>query len=205
MRVAIVDVGLSNSKSVANAFEHLGCKVSVTGAARDLEKIDNIVLPGVGTFQEGMRRLESAGLDAAIRDAVQHRGSKILGICLGMQLLCHLGTEGGSRKGLGIVDASVVSLDHQTYLPIRLPHVGYNSVRHDPTSILFRGFDEDADFYFVHSYHCDLSSDRGRVSWATYGVDFAAAFEEENIFATQFHPEKSATNGLRVLRNFLEA
>ena len=203
--VLIVDVGLSNSKSVANAFHFLGCDVTVSSKTGDIGTADKIVLPGVGAFNEGIRRLRRAGFDKALERAIKDEGRKVLGICLGMQLLCDLGSEGGPMDGLGVIQASVVPLERQSDPALRIPHVGYNSVRLNPQSQIFRGLGQEVDFYFAHSFHCNMRSTQGHVSKSSYGQDFVAAYEYENVFGTQFHPEKSSRNGLRVLRNFVEA
>jgi len=204
-KVTIIDVGLSNTRSVVNAFGYLGAATEVTADPKCVMSADTLVLPGVGSFRQAAERLRRTGLaDAIIYSAVDH-GRKLLGICLGMQLLGRSGEEDGPTHGLNIIQSHVTPFTHDEVLGRKIPHVGFNSVRAAQTSTLFRGLPDEPDFYFVHSFRMLRTDQDLYTSFTNYGIDFVAAYEYQNIFATQFHPEKSQANGLRLLRNFLKA
>lgn len=150
-----------------------------------------------------MHALRTTGLDIALHEAVIGRGVKILGICLGMQLMGTRGSEDGDSAGLGFVPCSVERFSDQFPSDLKVPHVGFNSVTPAEDSVLMRGLLGQPDFYFVHSYRMLSAGLPGVVSTCCYGETFVAAYEHQNIFATQFHPEKSQTNGLLLLKNFL--
>jgi glutamine amidotransferase len=201
MRIALIDYKAGNLRNVQKAVEHLGYVADIVGHPGELKGSDAIILPGVGAFRVGMQNLERTGLAEAIRQEVAEHGKPLLGICLGMHLIGTSGVEGGEYRGLDLLPMSVPRFD-TTMQAVRLPHIGWNSVEITPGSILFSDVPPDTDFYFVHSYHvvCDDSLVAARCN---YCYPFAAAVERGNIFATQFHPEKSQRYGLVVLRNFL--
>ena len=190
------------------ALEECGAQdVEPTRDPRVILAADRVVLPGVGTFQAGMRNLTDRGLDAAIKEACERGNTPLLGACLGMQLLGKLGKEsrdGSDVVGLGLVEGDVIKLE-LTSGDERLPHIGWNEVSARDGTVLFDGVIRDADFYFVHSYHMVLG-DKGLIAGTTpFAGGITAAFEatDKPIFGTQFHPEKSQRNGFQILRNFL--
>lgn len=199
--VAIVDYGMGNVRSVERAFASLGAEVEVTRDAAAIEAADRIVLPGVGAFGVAMQRLHEFGLVDPLRRRVVEQGAPFLGVCLGMQLVCRQSDEHGTHTGLGWVDAAVRRLDVEQ-VGLRIPHVGWNDVTPASQGGLVS---EPGVFYFVHSLV--VVPDAGREDMVTatcaYGTPFAAALERGNIAATQFHPEKSQTDGLALLRRFL--
>lgn len=203
--MTVVDIGLSNTGSVLNAFQYLGAKTEVTGDPKSVLSAEVIVLPGVGSYRQAMERLRGSKLGDAITTSAQDKGNKILGICLGMQLLGRSGTEDGITAGLGIIPADVAVFASPEVRRRKIPHVGFNSVRPAFGSVLFEGLPQNPDFYFVHSYRMMPEGLATTTSLCNYGTDFVAAYEHENVFATQFHPEKSQANGLQLLKNFLEA
>jgi glutamine amidotransferase len=205
VHVAIVDYGMCNLDSVRRAFEELGAHAFVTDDPVGLERADRIVLPGVGAFPDAMHNLRARGLDDALTKQVLDGGAPFLGICLGMQLLAANGHEGETTDGLGWLDAEVVRFAPDAAdREMRVPHIGWNDVEAVDDSPLFAGIPPLADFYFVHSFHmrCDDPSDV--LATTPYCGGFVSAIARGNVFATQFHPEKSQHYGLRVLRNFLE-
>jgi glutamine amidotransferase len=200
-RVAIVDHGLCNIDSIRRALEECGGAPLVTDDPADLEDVDRIVLPGVGAFGDAMANLRERKLDVAIVNNVLDQGVPFLGICLGMQLLATTGRESGDVAGLGLVAGEVVRLE-PTDSDQRVPHVGWNEV-HGRDGQLLHGVDDDADFYFVHSYHLRCDDDAAVAATTPYCGGFTSVVEQGNVFATQFHPEKSQRHGFEVLRNFL--
>lgn len=202
MRIAIVDYGMGNIKSITSTLNFLGVEeVLVTNDYNDLKNADKLILPGVGSFAKAMSKIVENRIDEKLIDLVKINKKPILGICLGMQLLCKASTEDGNNKGLAFINADVTKFEEQN---IKIPHVGFNQVKKNSTSILFQEINDNSDFYFTHSYKV-TSSENINQSTCQYGQTFIAAFEVENIYATQFHPELSQNNGLQLLKNFLIA
>lgn len=204
--VTVIDHGAGNVRSVAGALEAVGSTVKVTCDPREIEAARCVVLPGVGSFRSAMTRLRDQEIDLALLRAVD-AGATILGICLGMQLLCQWSDEDGGSEGLGLVPATAskfVGGEGQGVL--RIPHVGFNSVVASTGSALFVGVPTNSDFYFVHSYRVpavDPCADL-QIAETPYGDEFVSAFEcRRQIYGVQFHPELSQINGLRVLKNFV--
>lgn len=200
--VTIIDYGMGNIWSVASALKYLGYKSTVTSNITQITNSDCLILPGVGSFRKAMVSIENLELDKAICAAVGS-GIKLLGICLGMHLLGTSSTEDGYYKGLGLIPNSVEKFTKDETGDLKIPHIGFNAVEHPNDSVLFQGVSKKSDFYFVHSYRMLPQSPEESIL-CRYGIKFLAGYENKNIFATQFHPEKSQTNGLLVLRNFLE-
>lgn len=202
-KITIVDYGMGNLWSVSSALQYLGAESVISNDPAVVAGAEALILPGVGSFFNAMQALHDKRLDSAVMEAVRARGRKILGICLGMQLLAERGTEDGECAGLGLIPGTVRRFTSEELGSLKLPHIGFNEVRCSPNSRLFNGISHSADFYFVHSYRLLPSQRKGASAHCTYGCEFLAAYEHSNIFATQFHPEKSQTNGLLVLKNFL--
>lgn len=204
-KVTIVDYGMGNIWSVASAFKYLNCDIEITSDSRTVEKSQLLILPGVGSFKKAMNSLKKLGLDEALTKRVSDDRVKILGICLGMQLMGTSSTEDGMTIGLNLIPAAVDRFTPNEVGTRKIPHVGFDRVQSKQGSILFRNLTGNDDFYFVHSYRM-LSRDLfGFLAMCNYGIDFLAAYEFENVYATQFHPEKSQTNGLQLLKNFLSS
>ena len=203
--VTIINFGMGNIWSVSSAFEYLGCKVRITSDKKELKNSDALILPGVGSFKLAMERIQKLDLHDEIVETVKVNGVKILGICLGMQLFAESGTENGFRTGLNILPLEVADFSFKNSKQIKIPHIGFNQVDSMEDSILFNNLPRKADFYFVHSYRMLSKLQDGTSATTLYGEKFLAAYEHENVFATQFHPEKSQTNGLTLLNNFLKA
>jgi imidazole glycerol-phosphate synthase subunit HisH len=203
--ITIIDYGMGNIWSVLSALRYLGCEPVVSNDPQTIADAESLLLPGVGSFKRAMETLQQTGLDHAIKEAVTGRGKKILGICLGMQLLGSKGTEDGDIEGLGLIANTVDRFTPAEVAGNKIPHIGFDTVYAAPGALLFRGMPAEADFYFVHSYRMLASGLTGKAATCRYGLEFLAAYEQENIYATQFHPEKSQTNGLVLLRNFIAA
>ena len=195
---AIVDYGVGNLKSVANAMAYIGQETRITGDPAELERADAIILPGVGAFPDAADKLRQTGLDDVLR---RQAGRKpMLGICLGMQLLFDWGEEGKQCEGLGLVGGRVARI--QTDL--KLPHIGWNSLSFPNPSPLFRGLSEGAYVYFVHSYRGYAASGEDVIAETQYGGPVTAAVARGGVYGCQFHPEKSGETGLAILKNFGE-
>jgi glutamine amidotransferase len=200
--IAIIDYQMGNLRSVQKGFEKVGYAATITGDPAELAAADKIVLPGVGAFGDAMAELRRRDLVGPIRDAILG-GKPFLGICLGLQLLFDVGYEGGRFEGLGILRGKVVRFE----LPreLKVPHMGWNRGCFLRPAPLLRGLADGTFFYFVHSYVCVPDDPRLVAIETDYGGPFCAAVWQDNLFATQFHPEKSQAEGLKILRNFAAA
>lgn len=201
-KVCLIDYGMGNVTSVYNALVEIGADVYRAHSPGDLSAASHFVLPGVGSFPDGMLKLTSGGWVGALTEEVLGKGKLFLGLCLGMQLLADEGHEHEQCPGLGWIPGRVVPLAPADQ-SIRLPHVGWNDVSIRESSRLCQGL-TDPVFYFVHTYVFDPTKDSVTTGICHYGADFTAVVEHQNIMATQFHPEKSQTTGLRVLTNFCQ-
>lgn len=201
--IAVVDYGCGNLHSVAKALDAVGGEAVITARPEDLERADRIVLPGVGAFPSGMRKLLATGLAEPLTEQAVRRGKPTLGICLGMQLMAREGREGVVTPGLGWTDGVVERLPAGRS-GLRLPHVGWNDVVPVGDSPLFKGLGRSPVFYFVHTYAMTFEGGEGpALAWCDYGEPFLAAIQFGSVVATQFHPEKSQEAGLRFLTNWL--
>jgi glutamine amidotransferase len=194
--IAIADYGMGNRRSVEKALAHVGAESHVTADHAALRAADAIILPGVGAFPEAMRHIERTGLGDVLRERAD-AGIPLLGICLGMQLLFDASTEHEGAAGLGILPGEVTLLQGP-----RLPHIGWNLVSFERASQLTDGLEGAAAFYHVHSFACRPADPADVVGTGEYGERFASVVERGNVMATQFHPEKSSRDGLRLLGNF---
>lgn len=203
MKVAIVDYGMGNLGSVGRALTELGVQPLIADRPERLSEASHIVLPGVGSFADGMVHLSQSGMTGAIRSKVAS-GKPLLGICLGMQLLASRGTEGGSNDGLGLIPGEVLRLD-ELGCSLRIPHVGWNNISMRAGSeSLFSGIPNGTDFYFVHSFAFKAEAGEDVLAYTEYGIPLVAAIKHRHVFGTQFHPEKSSKAGFRLLKNFIE-
>jgi len=207
MTTAIVDYGMGNLRSVAKAIEHVAPRetVQVTADPRQIAAADRVVVPGQGAMPSCMRELEARGLREAVLQAARSR--PFLGICIGLQMLFDWSEEGGAR-GLGIFRGAVRRFADPLFDPasrvrLRIPHMGWNETRQCASHWLWRGIPDGAWFYYVHSYYADESEPALRAGTADHGLTFTSAVARDNLFAVQFHPEKSQSAGLQLLRNFL--
>jgi glutamine amidotransferase len=201
--IVIIDYKMGNIKSLENAINFLGCESCVTYQAEDILTADKIILPGVGAFNIAMKNLQKYDIIEPLTKAVFERSIPILGICLGMQLFATYGEENGITKGLDWIKGTVkrFSFDDET---IRIPHIGFNSVDFvEKTPNLFKDLSIGVDFYFVHSYHMNCEDTADVSSWTQYGGRFISSVQKGIVFGTQFHPEKSQSNGLTLLKNFI--
>lgn len=199
--IAIVDYGMGNLGSIANMCKKIGIAAMVSSDIETIRNAQKLILPGVGAFNRGMQNLAERGLVPVLKQRALQECTPILGICLGMQLMTE-GSEEGSLPGLGWIPARAVRF-RLNGNGLKVPHMGWNSVEANPTSRLFSGLPAPLRFYFVHSYHvtCD---EKDTAASVTHGYAFPAAFERNNLYGVQFHPEKSHRYGMSLLRRFAE-
>jgi len=199
--VVIVDYRMGNLRSVQKAFEVNHCNAVISNEHNIIKEADKIVLPGVGSFKDGMKNLHDLGLVEVLTQAIVQHKKPFLGICLGMHLVADKGYENGQTLGLSWLDAEVVRLKPTTE-SLNIPHVGWNTVTYKNPSELYQDIENNHDFYFVHSYHFKTTEDVVS-STTNYGIDFVSSIKKDNIYAFQFHPEKSQTSGLKIIENFI--
>lgn len=201
MKVAIIDYGMGNIASLIGALKYCGYRdITVSNNFNELSNAEKLILPGVGNFAEAASQIKKLDLKSKINDLIFDQNKSLLGICLGMQLLCKSSTEGGLSDGLGLVPAEVDMMPNEK---LKIPHMGFNQVQVNEKSKLYKGLDHNLDFYFVHSFSVRSASDICQ-STCCYGDSFIASFELGSIAGVQFHPEISQTNGLRLIKNFIE-
>jgi imidazole glycerol-phosphate synthase subunit HisH len=204
MSPGIVDTGIGNFGSIVNAFRRVGGRPFIVRSAAEAERASHLVLPGVGSFDAAIRTLDADGLRAALSRRVLDEGVPVLGICLGMQIFGG-GSDEGSLPGLGWLTGRTVRFRPPSgNAEIRVPHIGWNRLATRREGPLLAQLGEDARFYYAHSYHYADGPDEDTVATAEYGYPFAAVVQRRNIVGTQFHPERSGSDGLTLLRNFLE-
>ena len=197
---------MGNLLSIKSALSYLGHESIISSSNSIIENSDILILPGVGSFKEAMDFIIQNKINKSIEIALL-KGSKILGICLGMQLLCSSSVEDGFCKGLSYINYSFSKFTDEDVKDERIPHIGFNSVKFNKNDILYEGLTQDTFFYFVHSYRAEKKINTNYkflYSEFNYGNNFIASFSYGNIYGTQFHPEKSQTNGLVILKNFIE-
>jgi glutamine amidotransferase len=199
--IGIIDYGIGNIASVSNALHYLGHKADLVSDPEKIFEYERLVLPGVGSFRAGMQAMQSTGHAEAIKDYVES-GKPLLGICLGMQLLFERGEEHGFSDGLGLIPGEVVKLSPAA--PLKLPHVGWNSLIDVKPHPLMSGVKPNIDVYFVHSYHCVPQESQHIIASCDFGGLFVSAVANKNVSGMQFHPEKSQPIGMRILDNFAD-
>ena len=199
--IAVIDYGMGNLGSVAKAFMAIGAKVRITSSPKDLIKAQKIVLPGVGAFSYTMSSLKQLGLEASLIENIED-GKPYLGLCLGLQTLFQESEEGSKRKGLGLVKGSVKRFKNTN---LKVPHMGWNQIKVKNTKCpLLKNIPDGSWMYFVHSYYV-IPKDKKLIATDTdYGIKFASMIWKDNVYATQFHPEKSQTLGMRMLENIVK-
>lgn len=194
--IGVIDYGMGNLGSVLKAFDYLGLKAKLINRAEDFKSCGKLVLPGVGAFEKAIDVIKEQGFDVEIKNSVKE-GKHLLGICLGMQLLFDESAENGSFTGLSVLKGRIIRLTGVR----KIPHIGWNSLIVKKESPLFSGIPKEPYLYFVHSYHLETNEDIVSAT-CIYGKEIQVAAESDNIFALQFHPEKSGSVGLRILKNF---
>tara|TARA_B100000614_G_C14550361_1_gene493755 strand:- start:1585 stop:2220 length:636 start_codon:yes stop_codon:yes gene_type:complete len=210
MKIAIIDYETGNLKSVSKALELASnnvlkrSNIEIINSSKDLNNFDKVVLPGQGSFKQCFQSLSSIrGVLDGLIDFVIVKKKPILGICVGMQLFSTFGDEDGGSDGLGWIKGRVKKISLKD-LSLKLPHMGWNNIQISSSSKLLNGINNDSHFYFVHSYSFDLDEKKYVSATTNYSIEIVSAIEKENIFGTQFHPEKSQANGIKILENFVK-
>ena len=200
--IAVIDYGVGNLFSLCSSLKSIGAEAVITSDSRTIQSADKLILPGVGAFEDAARKLRESGMDEVIKKEAES-GKELMGICLGMQLLFERSFEYGEHSGLGLLGGSVVPMEGAIPAELKIPHIGWNALRFKKDSRLFRYIKENDCVYFVHSFYATDCED-SVIATAEYGIVVTAAFQKNNIMGCQFHPEKSGTVGLSILRAFCE-
>ena len=199
-KIGIIDYEMGNLQSIINALNEIGSPSCLVSDPQKINSYDKIILPGVGAFQKAMKNISKNGLLDALNE-YKKKGKPILGICLGMQLMCSSSTEDGFCQGLNWIDAKIEKFPQK--IGFTVPHIGWNGIEHKSNNHLFTDISEKNDFYFVHSFRVSKINHKFIIGTTNYINNFCSAFSDENIFGVQFHPEKSQGSGLRLLENFV--
>lgn len=203
--ITIIDYGMGNLGSIANMLKKIGTSTIISSDLDVIAQAHKLILPGVGAFDHGMTKLKELGILTVLNERVLNAGVPVLGICLGMQLMAHRSDE-GKLPGLGWIEAETVRFHFgPDRTDLKIPHMGWNTVKVCKDSPLFNGTYPEPRFYFVHSYHVVCRSEQDILTKTFHGYDFVSSFVKENIVGVQFHPEKSHKFGMRLLKNFVES
>lgn len=201
--IVIVDYGMGNLRSVQKKFQKIGANVEITNDPKKIIKAEKIVLPGVGNFYQGMLNIKHLGLYDVLNESVLKKKTPILGICLGMQLMAKNSSEGSEINGFGWIDAEVVRFNVQNNLKFKVPHIGWNNIFIAKESNLLSNLNNESEYYFVHSFFMQCRNSKDILAKTIYENDFVSAIQKDNIYGTQFHPEKSHDNGQKLISNFV--
>ena len=199
----MLNYGVSNSGSILNMLKKIGVDASLIGTASEVLEAEKLILPGVGAFDNGMQALVNAGLDKAIREVTLEKSVPLLGICLGMQLLCE-GSAEGDMSGLGLIPGLCERIVPLNESNLKVPHMGWSFLSHMASDAIFAGFEEDVRFYFVHAYHMKPTNQDAVIAKVEYGQPLSAVVRSGLTYGVQFHPEKSHRFGMRLLKNFAD-
>jgi len=203
MKVAIINFNSGNLHSIKKSVTDLGYEAFICHDSTNLKNSDKIILPGVGSFHNAMIHLQKFGFVDSLNELVIKKKVPILGVCLGMQLLCNSSTERKFSKGLSFVDAEVVDLK-DTGCKLKLPHIGWNNIRIKKKNKVLQEIPDNSDFYFVHNFIVKSNNSQLVVATTEYGINFVSMIQKNNIYGVQFHPEKSSNLGFKLIKNFLE-
>lgn len=200
--LAIIDYGVGNLFSLVSSLKSIGVDAVITREPKVIENADRLILPGVGAFGDASEKLRLSGLTEIIKNAVK-KGTPLMGICLGMQLLFEKSYEYGEHQGLGLLKGSVIGMEGTIPKELKIPHIGWNSLKFTSTSPIFKYINEGDCVYFVHSFYA-VDCEDSLIATAEYGRDLTAAAQKGNVYGCQFHPEKSGSVGLKILKAFSE-
>lgn len=200
--LGVINYGAGNFRSLCNALNFLKIPYNEISSPEDFENVSHIILPGVGAFNDCIERLQLLNLVERLKSELLDGNKFFLGICVGHQILSSVGTEFEEKEGLNLIPGKTIKLEPMKNLPV--PHIGWTEVKQLKKTRLFKDIEDGATFYFVHSFYIDAENKEDVLATVSYGKEITAAVEKGNIFGVQFHPEKSQTNGLQLLKNFSE-
>ena len=201
--IGIIDYGLGNINAISNIYNKLKIQNIIISTPKDFDKSEKFILPGVGAFDSAMTLLKKSNFILEIRRQIFEKNKKILGICVGMQIFAKNSSE-GKNSGLKWINADVRKINSENQNNLRLPHMGWNSIKITNNDLLLSGLEEDEYFYFCHSYYFNCVNQKNILAETNYGHEFPCVIKNDNIYGIQFHPEKSHDSGLKILKNFAQ-
>lgn len=204
IKVAIINYGIGNIRSLYNSLKKIDIEAEIISDPELINNFNKVFLPGVGSYKDAILMIKKFGWDNAIKNFLSKKKGGLFGICVGMQILSSFGYENGKSDGLDIVKGDVVVMDKQG-CNLKLPHIGWNNIKILNKSLITRNISNVSNFYFVNSYSFRISNTEEIIATTNYGIEFPSIINKENVFGTQFHPEKSSNAGIQILRNFIDA
>jgi len=204
IKVAIINYGIGNIRSLYNSLKKIEIEAEIVSDPESIYKFDKVFLPGVGSYKDAINMIRKKGWENPIKKFSSDKNKNLFGICVGMQILSTYGYEYGKSNGLDIIKGDVVRMDKQG-CDLKLPHIGWNNIKILNENLLTENLIDDSDFYFVNSYSLKLINSDELIASTTYGVEFPSIINKQNVFGTQFHPEKSSKAGIQILKNFINA
>ena len=203
-KVAIINYGIGNIRSLYNSIKKLNVEVEIIVNPELIYKFNKVFLPGVGSYKDAIQLIKKAGWEKSIKDFSSNKNKKLFGICVGMQVLSTYGYEHGKSDGLDIIEGDVEHMYKQG-CNLKLPHIGWNSIKILNKNLITENLSNDSDFYFVNSYSYKIVNSDQLIATTKYGIEFPSIITKDNVFGTQFHPEKSSNAGMQILKNFIDA
>ena len=204
IKVAIINYGIGNIRSLYNSLKKIEVEAEIITDPELIHKFDKVFLPGVGSYKDAINVIKKIGWDNAIKNFTSNNDKSLFGICVGMQILSTYGFEHGKSKGLNIIAGNVEHLNNQG-CNLKLPHIGWNNIKILKKNLITKNLPDESDFYFVNSYSLKTVNSNELVATTVYDVEFPSIINKQNVFGTQFHPEKSSKAGIQILKNFIDA
>jgi len=203
-KVAIINYGIGNIRSLYNSLKKLNVEVEIIVNPESIYEFNKVFLPGVGSYKDAIQLIKKAGWEKSIKDFISNKNKKLFGICVGMQILSTCGYEYGKSDGLDVIEGEVEHM-HRQGCDLKLPHIGWNSIKILNKSLITKNLTDKSDFYFVNSYSLKIVNSNQLIATTKYGIEFPSIISKDNVFGTQFHPEKSSNAGMQILKNFIDA
>lgn len=204
IRVAIINYGIGNIRSLYNSLKRIEVEAEIITDPDSINKFDKIFLPGVGSYKDAIEKIKNIGWDKAIKNFSSNQNKSLFGICVGMQILSTCGYEYGKSNGLNIIKGEVLKMN-KLGCDLKLPHIGWNNIKILNQNLITENLSNEANFYFVNSYSFKIDNSKELIATTSYGIEFPSIINKQNVFGTQFHPEKSSKAGMQILKNFINA
>ena len=204
IRVAIINYGIGNIRSLYNSLKKIEVEAEIITDPDTINQFDKVFLPGVGSYKDAIEKIKNIGWDKAIKNFSSNQNKSLFGICVGMQILSTCGYEYGKSNGLNIIKGEVLRMN-KLGCDLKLPHIGWNNIKILNQNLITENLNNEANFYFVNSYSFKIDNSKELIATTSYGIEFPTIINKQNVFGTQFHPEKSSKAGMQILKNFINA
>lgn len=204
IKVAIINYGIGNIRSLYNSLKKIEIEAEIITDPETIYKFDKVFLPGVGSYKDAIEKIKKIGWDKAIKNFLSNQNKSLFGICVGMQILSTYGYEHGISNGLDIIKGEILRMDEHG-CELKLPHIGWNNIKVLNKNLLTENLNNEDNFYFVNSYSFKTVNSNELIATTSYGIEFPSIINKQNVFGTQFHPEKSSKAGIQILKNFINA